>query len=103
VRVGLLELVDRPVHHELSDLLLGGVPTQVRRQSWAVIGVDQSSQLFRDRLIAGTEPAIGFQPVDPGSLQLGAEGNDVRIPLAIGVHVVEAAILQLVGDPKGQL
>jgi len=64
VRVGLLELVDRPVQDELAELLLGGVPAHVRRQPRTVIGVDHRSQLVRDRSIAGTDPAAGFQLLD---------------------------------------
>jgi hypothetical protein len=41
VRVRLLELVDRPVQDELTELAAVGVPVQVRRQARALVVVDE--------------------------------------------------------------
>ena len=96
MRVGLPQVVDRPLPQEVAHLADVGVPGDPRGHRRAVVGGHQCLQLAPDGLVLGG--AFGLRDLAAQRflehpLEGGTSAQDVGVPLAIVGHTVEAVVV----------
>ncbi len=105
VRVGLLEVVDAPLHQELAHLLHRRRLVHVRRGGGPLDVLDHLEQPLGE-VLAGSRVGRAGQLPERGlerHLQGSAQRQQVRSPLQRGVHSLETAVVQLVEHPQREL
>ena len=107
LRVGLLELLDAALAQEVEHLLARGPAVQERREGGAVVRGDECEELGADvALVAvdsGRSRVAARSSRSKRRSRLAAQAEQLGVPLAVVGHVLEAAVVQLVEDPQGQL
>ena len=101
-RVGLLEVVHRPHAQQVEDLLDRRLSTHVRRHRGALELLDHLEHRLSEVAVDGYTGEAGAQPALELGLEVGAYGQQARVPLGMVVGVVEAAVVQLVQGPQRQ-
>ena len=106
VRVGLLEVVDRPHDEQLAELLELGSPCEVRRESRFAGRFGELVQRG-DHLGGGESRRVGrHQGAQRGLealLQPRPQRHQVGVPLPAVVNALQAAVVQLVEHRERQL
>ena len=103
VGVGLLELVRRAVDDELQVLLERAVALEVARERRRVVGGLDRTQFDVHLVAAGGHRDVAPQRGLEAALQLGAQGEQRRLPLPAVVHAGQPAVVQLVAEVEREL